>query len=121
MDWIRRNLPIALVLAVGIGGAVGYYVVQSRTTHEARGTAAAAENAISLETTDWTYNVPLDVHWRGADGAWRESGRPECLPPGSNVEIRFWWTDVSIERSAWREVLAVDCRGSELVEQVTPN
>jgi hypothetical protein len=74
------------------------------------GRADAEEGAISIETGDWTYNVPLDVMWMDTLGSWHESGRPECLTPGVSRQIRFAAVEVTIEDSTWRPVVWVDCR-----------
>ena len=76
------------------------------------GDAHAAEGAISIETGDWTYAVPLDgVTWVSADGVWNDSGRPDCLSPrNGTVRVRFAAAEVTIDGTTWRPVIWVDCR-----------
>ena len=77
------------------------------------GVAHSAEDAISIETGDWTYGVPLDgVQWTDANGAWHEDGRPECLPPAAEtIPVRFAAVEVTLEGVTWRPVVWVSCEG----------
>ena len=77
------------------------------------GVAHSAEGAISIETGDWTYGVPLDgVQWTDANGAWHEGGRPDCLPPAEEtIPVRFAAVEVTIEGVTWRPVVWVSCEG----------
>lgn len=100
---------IVVVLAAGVG-----FVIGSRSSAPVlrTGVASPAENAISVEADGWTYNVPLDVPWTDAQGAFHDKGRPACLPAGANVPIRFASVDVSAGGTEWRQIVWVDCRVS---------
>ena len=77
-----------------------------------RGEAHAAEGAISIETADWTYAVPLDgVSWVAEDDVWHDSGRPDCLQPSDQVTtVTFAAVEVTVEGTTWRPVIWVHCR-----------
>jgi hypothetical protein len=84
-----------------------------RGSHELlRGEVHSAEGAISLETEDWTYAVPIDgVAWIDQANTWHEDGRPECLPPVDPPPVvTFAAVEVTIEERTWRPVVWVDCR-----------
>ena len=92
--------------------AIAFYVGTTRPAvaiHTA--VPSSAEGAISIDADGWTYSVPLDgAQWVDAAG-WHESGRPSCLPPeGTNVAVRFGSIEVTVEGTAWRPVVWVDCR-----------
>ena len=75
------------------------------------GTAQSAEGAISIQTDDWTYAMPLDnVMWIDRATTVHDRGRPDCLPPGVSRLTRFAYVEVTIEDSTWRPVVWVDCR-----------
>ena len=75
------------------------------------GEAHSAEGAISIETSDWTYGVPLDgVSWTDANGSWHDDGRPECLPPSQDtIPVTFAAVEASVEGNTWRPVVWVSC------------
>lgn len=75
------------------------------------GDAHSAEGAISIETADWTYGVPLDgVAWISDTGVWHEGGRPDCLQPSDvSIPVRFAAVEVTVEGSTWRPVVWVSC------------
>ena len=76
------------------------------------GQAHSADGAISIETGEWTYAVPLDgVQWVDAEGVWHDNGRPECLPPAAQpLPVTFAAVEVTIEGTTWRPVVWVDCQ-----------
>lgn len=75
------------------------------------GEAHSAEGAISIETGEWTYGVPLDgVSWTDANGSWHDDGRPECLPPSQETfPVTFAAVEVTVEGVTWRPVVWVSC------------
>lgn len=77
------------------------------------GQAHSAEGAISIETGDWTYAVPLDgVSWTDWNGVWHDSGRPECLPPSEQtIPVTFAAVEVNVEGMTWRPVVWISCEG----------
>ena len=55
--------------------------------------------------------VPLEgVNWVDAMGSTHESGRPECLAPGTSREVKFAAVAVTIEGRTWRPVVWVSCQ-----------
>jgi hypothetical protein len=115
----RLPLPVtprlALAAAAGslLGAAVcGYLLGRAHDdVREVVGTAHSAENAISIETDDWTYGVPLDVVWYDGTGARHTGGRPACLPPSRQVieGIRFAAVPVEVHGGYHRQVVTVFC------------
>ena len=102
--------PVALIVAVAVASAA---CQGSRAFNPAiqTGRADAAEGAISIETDDWTYAVPLDgVTWIDEAGSSHDSGRPECLAPGVSRQIRFAAVETRVEGSTWRPVVWVSCQ-----------
>ena len=97
----------SLVIAVGIGAVAGR--ATAVTTHQA--VPMSAEGAVSIEADGWTYGVPMDVAWVGADGSFHDGGRPDCLPPGGTDQaVRFASVDLSVQGVGWRPVVWVSCR-----------
>lgn len=106
----RRAASIILgVLLVGAGcqaGAPGALEPRIQV-----GRADAAEGAISIETDDWTYAVPLEgVTWIDEQGTRWTSGRPSCLAPGVSRQIRFAAVTVTVDGATWRPVVWVSCQ-----------
>ena len=101
---------MALLVATAAGSAAcqgsGTLAPQVQT-----GRADAAPGAISIETDDWTYSVPLDgVTWIDEAGSSHDSGRPDCLAPGASRQIRFAAVETTIEGTTWRPVVWVSCQ-----------
>ncbi len=75
------------------------------------GRADAAEGAISISTSDWTYSVPLDgLMWIDQVGTRHDAGRPDCLPPGVSRQVRFAAIETTVEGLTWRPVVWVSCK-----------
>ena len=113
----RRILRRPGLALAGIALAIGASACASEETDPAagiilRGEAHSAEGAISIETGDWTYSVPLDgVQWVDVEDIWHDEGRPECLPPMDRpATVTFAAVEVTIEGTTWRPVVWVDCR-----------
>lgn len=100
---------------IAVGGVVAVLVAscQGAGTNPRiqTGRADAAEGAISIETGDWTYGVPLDgVSWTDEMGTWHDGGRPDCLAPGISRQIRFAAVEVTVEGATWRPVVWISCQ-----------
>ena len=107
--------PAALVLAgvTAVAGAAGGVLATRHhfdaTVRFADGYATASQ--VSLSTSDWSYHVPLDVPWTDSEGAWHESGRPECLRASGPIRtLRFATVTAKVDGTTWRPVVWVDCR-----------
>lgn len=112
------------VLAVAVIAVIGGFLVGASRTgitiHNGAditihtGMAHSAQDQISITGEDgWVYNVPLDVKWTDANGAWHENGRPDCLPPSDTLlgPVEFGATQVTVSGRTWRPVVWVSCRG----------
>jgi hypothetical protein len=104
----RRYLAVTLAGVLLIGVVLGYWIGTGRSgVSEHVGRAYATDAQIGIETDDWTYSVPLDVYWRDPIGTWH-SGRPSCLPPGVDRDVRFAAVPVEVG-IGFRQVVAVFC------------
>jgi hypothetical protein len=101
-----------VLMALVVGSAAAACQASPRTSPEIQtGRADAAEGAISIETGDWTYSVPLEgVTWIDAQGSRHDSGRPDCLAPGVSRQIRFAAVETTVEGVTWRPVVWVSCQ-----------
>ena len=108
-----RRLGLAAVLAiVAVAGLVGWSVGRSAPASVRDGVAHSVEGAITIETDDWSYGVPLDgVRWTDESGSLHEAGRPACLQPSETpVPVRFAAVEATVDGATWRPVVWVDCR-----------
>lgn len=97
-------LVIAAAVSAACQGAAASPEIQT-------GRADAAEGAISISTSDWTYSVPLDgAFWVDQAGTLHDSGRPECLAPGVSRQVRFAAVETTVEGVTWRPVVWVSCQ-----------
>lgn len=107
-----RVIPLALVLLAVVAYG-GYWLGHgARVTTEEVGCLSAEATISCTLGDDWNVSVPLDVAWVDATGAFRDGGRPDCLPPtGRGLEgpVRLSWTDVDVDGMGWRQVLQVEC------------
>ena len=77
---------------------------------ELHGLAYSTPDQIGVRAGGVTYDVPLDVPWKAADGSWHEDkSRPSCLPPSSTqLHVTFgavrWKHGLGSNTVAW-----VDC------------
>ncbi len=113
---LRLGSRLATVLAFGATALLVTSCATAAPPGQAEiltGIAHSAEGAISIEAGGWTYGVPLDgVQWTDANGAWHESGRPECLPPAEEtIPVTFAAMEVTVEGVTWRPVVWVSCEG----------
>lgn len=71
----------------------------------------SAQNQIGVTAQGWTYDIPTDVAWRDALGAFREGGRPDCLPASDEEEgpVRFTAVPVEVGGVEFRQVVFVEC------------
>lgn len=71
----------------------------------------AAGDGGSISTSDWTYALPMEgVTWVDRQGTLRDRGRPECLAPGTSIDVRFAAVEVSVEGQTWRPVVWISCQ-----------
>ena len=108
-----RRLALSTVVAlVMVALVIGFGAATWRAgTHIQTGRADSTGNGGgSITTDDWTYGFGADVMWLDINNSWHDSGVPDCLPPLSTVyDIRFAWTEVTVEGSTWRPVVWIDC------------
>lgn len=103
--------PILAGISALALSATGCAAVQPSNVEIRNGEAHSAEGAISIETSDWTYGLPLDgVRWVDGSGSWHEDGRPECLMPSEQtIPVTFAAAEVTVEGVSWRPVVWVSC------------
>lgn len=102
---------LAVAAAVALIAGCSMTSAPSNEASILTGEAHSAEGAISIETDDWTYGVPLDgVSWTDAGGSWHDDGRPECLPPSQQpIPVTFAAVEVTVEGVTWRPVVWIRC------------
>lgn len=107
----RRLLVVAVAVPAMLAALGGYWLGAARGgTAEHVGTAYSTASQISVETEDWTYNVPVDVRWTDASGGWHEGKRPGCLPPTGKIQgVRFSAVPSNARGAETRQVVAVHC------------
>jgi hypothetical protein len=105
----RVLLAVALLAAVA---AAAFYLGSKSVTHVDSGRAdPKLDGGGSIFTADWAYAYGDGVEWLDAEDVWHGEGMPECLPPGPSVEnIRFAWTEITVEGVRWRPVVWIDCQ-----------
>ncbi|MBV9097939.1 MAG: hypothetical protein JO079_07770 [Frankiaceae bacterium] len=100
-----------LLLVAGSAWAGSWWGHRQAGTHTVTGLAYSTPFQIGAKAGDWAYAIPLSVPWYGADGAFHEDGRPDCLPPSSQqLPVTFGYAPVTHDGAWWREVVWVDCR-----------
>ena len=107
--WRLVAAALALVvLSCLVGMAWGQ---RNPVVHVDEATCLALEAQIGCVLPDgWDIEVPTDLPWTDARGAFHESGRPECLPPtgrGASEPVLLDWLETASDR---RYVLEVTCR-----------
>ena len=116
---VRGVCLLVVVFAAPLFLAGAYFLGTTRPmvwTHT--GEADSSVGAISVEVDGWTYNIPLDVEWLDASGAWHESGRPDCLPPTNvTVPVTFGSIDLTDTNLGWRQVVWVACGADPLAKK----
>ena len=115
MSLTRRHLAAAAAAGAVAGGlVVGGAAAWRDGVHVETATAVSASGAISAEADGWTYDIPTDVAWQDASGAFHDSGRPECLPPSGREEgpVRFEAVTVDADGVRFRQVYFVQCSGA---------
>jgi hypothetical protein len=119
MNKAPKTLAVVAVVAVLVGAGLGFWAARTALlpTGSAVGRAdIAAAGGGSLSAPDWSYQLPADVPWTGADGVDHDGGSPECLkydsPP---VNVLFSWVEVNVDGSHSRQVVHVDCRYADPV------
>jgi hypothetical protein len=65
----------------------------------------------SITTADWTYNLLTEgITWVDRMGSRHDSGRPECLAPGTSTQVRFAAVEVHVQGGTWRPVVWIACQ-----------
>lgn len=112
---IRVGLAVVLtVLLVTAGFIAGRNWQQDRSTlggwHTAR--ASVGEHVMSVDYDGWTYGASTVVpSWIDAQGSWHDSSWPDCLTTaGEGVPVRFEASEVTVDGTTNRLIVAVDCR-----------
>lgn len=110
-QWPIAALGVALLLALAAGFALATW---RGGTHMHTGRAdMAGDGGGSIITPDWTYGFPAGVSWTDELGVWHTGGEtPTCLSTEKSVMVRFASVDVTVEGTAWRPVVWIDCRGA---------
>jgi len=108
---LRRPIVITCAALAVLLVAVAYILGAHRDqTHSASGTAYSTDQQITVSTGGWTYDIPLQVPWRDADGVLHQGSRPACLPPAyRTMPVKFRWVPANADRVSWRVVVWVDC------------
>jgi hypothetical protein len=108
-----RRFGLSTVAALVIVALViGFAAATLRSaTHIQTGRAdSTAGGGGSITTEDWTYGFGANVMWLDINNSWHDRGVPDCLPLLSSVyDVRFAWTEVTVEGSTWRPVVWIDC------------
>ena len=112
---LALSTVVALVIvALAIGFAVGTWR-GGATIETGRADSRGQGGGGSISTDGWTYAFGADVEWLGLDNSWHDRGIPDCLPPGSSVpDVRFAWTEVTVEGLTWRPVVWIDCTSVQI-------
>lgn len=101
---------VLVVAAVVIGVVIGTWRAGPHVQTGRLDTTAAGDGTAIVGDHDYLF--PGSVAWVGADGAWRDSGMPDCLAPASSTDgVRFAVADVAMDGASWGQVVWVDCRG----------
>lgn len=108
----RRVPPAVLTLiAAGLLASCATSPARSSQLEVLSGEAYSAEGAISIQSGDHTYGVPLDVSWTDTDGNWHTRGRPDCLQPSQQtIPVKFAAIEVTVQGVTWRPVVWVSCQ-----------
>jgi hypothetical protein len=117
--WGVQRVSLPLVGLITLTGAVlvcglvlGWWARsnQPATVNVSTGRAYAAPSQISVSTSGWSYDVPLDVPWRTRGGEWQLGGRPACLAPKTATQqIRFGWVRFATRGTTDRRLVWVEC------------
>jgi hypothetical protein len=103
-----------LLLAFALIGIGGYSAGRGSRVVTEDVECLSASGVIGCTLDDgWDVSIPLDIAWTDKAGAFHEGGRPDCLPPtGRGLEgpVRVSWTEVDVDGTQWRQVLAVSCQ-----------
>lgn len=110
-DTTARRAVAGGIGLLAAGAVLGYSFGTSRSgVSEHVGDAYSTDAAITIQTEDAAYEVPLNVPWRDAEGDWTYGGRPECLPPSGGLsDIRFAAVPWEMKGAGGHKVVAVFC------------
>ena len=98
-------LVVAASVAGCAAGPVSPEVQTGRADVNADGTGG------SIETSDWTYGLPTNgITWVDQQGALHDTGRPDCLVPGTSTEVSFAAIRVQLGTETLRPVVWISCQ-----------
>jgi hypothetical protein len=113
---VSRNRVISAavlgVVALAAAALLGFLARSGSNVTVLTGRARVGVNQATATIDGWSYALPVDVAWLGADGSWRESGRPACLTQqGMSAPIQFGYVPVTgPSEISWRQVVWVSCK-----------
>jgi hypothetical protein len=114
---VRRRGPalaaavaLIVVLAAGVGYQVGRHHTPAVVWHT--GQAYVGDHEASVAISGWTYGFMTSVpRWIDAAGTTHTDSWPDCVnPSGTQKQVTFATTTVTVTDTTWRQVLLVDCR-----------
>ena len=106
----RWGLGLGLVvLLTGVLLGAGWERSQDVEWIHERATFGSAK-VVSVDHDGWTYGARDSIpSWIDMDGAEHEGGWPDCLRGSGSSWIRIAVTEVTIEGTTTRPIVAVDC------------
>ena len=106
----RAVLVGACLVAAGVLGGCGSGTVNPEV-QTGRADVNAAGDGGSITTSDWTYGLPTaGISWVDQEGSLHDTGRPECLTPGTSTNVKFAAVEVHVGASTWRPVVWISCQ-----------
>jgi hypothetical protein len=104
-------LPVACLLVGGLAGyQLGHHQGAAVSWHT--GQAEIGDHQVSIIASGWTYGARDSVPgWIDSSGASHDGGWPDCVnPPGTQRQLRFAATNVTVAGTSSREIVLIDCR-----------
>jgi hypothetical protein len=121
-SWVRRPWVGAVVALLVVGALVfvlgaGWQERREELGGWQQGTASVGERTGTVELDDWSYGIDESVSgWIDGRGSWHQGGWPRCLGRLRQVSVRFQAREVTVDGVTWRPVVAVDCRGTYVLD-----
>ena len=70
-----------------------------------------SSKVVTIDYDGWSYGARDSIpYWIDMDGVEHEGGWPDCLRGSGSSWVRFAATEVTIEGTTTRPIVAVDCR-----------
>lgn len=115
--WVGAVVVLAVIGAVAFSLGAGWQERREELGGWQRGEGRVADRLASFEVGDWTYGVDESVPgWFDERGSWHSGGWPTCLRSFERVSVRFQAREVTVADWTTRPVVAVDCRGTYVVD-----